>query len=384
MLAQVRSHRVQRVRSEHIVVVDEADELPGRKCERGIRCSRDTTRWSRYTTRTRAIRGGGVEHGAHVRLRDRVIRDAQLKVRIRLPEHRCDRFLEPRPLGVVHRHDQADDACTVIALGDATHGRELLRAGRVQREPAAVLAATGSRCVRHTDRPAQLAVATDEPGQRRGTLVDERQGPGRRPVEGLLAPRLGRHDTPRPARQRKRDPRRRAAGGLGKLGPERLELGLELGDVAACRQQLLGEPVDLVARRRHGAGSGGVASAISGCIERRWYARAPTIRRSLVMLELELDASPRAIRIGDSDMTVVAQESGTLEAIQRPRSVFQRNAQPRPRALDHQLQAEIHGLRARLRVVAGQAADAVRDHVRGVQHAAEGRGRTRPIFPSNC
>jgi ABC-2 type transport system permease protein len=34
---------------------------------------------------------------------------------------------------------------------------------------------------------------------------------------------------------------------------------------------------------------------------------------------------PRAIRIGDSDMTVVAQESGTLEAIQRPRSVFQRN-----------------------------------------------------------
>jgi ABC-2 type transport system permease protein len=43
------------------------------------------------------------------------------------------------------------------------------------------------------------------------------------------------------------------------------------------------------------------------------------------MLELKREVSKLAIRSGDSDMTVVAPGSGTLEAIQRPRSVFQRN-----------------------------------------------------------
>jgi ABC-2 type transport system permease protein len=43
------------------------------------------------------------------------------------------------------------------------------------------------------------------------------------------------------------------------------------------------------------------------------------------MLELARDGHPRANRIGDFDMTVVAQGSGTLEAIPRPKSVFQRN-----------------------------------------------------------
>ena len=50
-------------------------------------------------------------------------------------------------------------------------------------------------------------------------------------------------------------------------------------------------------------------------------------------------------------------------------------SQPCSRAVDHQLQAEVHGVCPGLRLVADQAADALRDHVPGLQPAPAGGSR---------
>ena len=101
-------------------------------------------------------------------------------------------------------------------------------------------------------------------------MFDERQRPRCRLVEGLLPARLGRHHPSRFADRGDCDPGRCAPGGVRKLGSQRLELSLQLGDMAACRLQLVAELVRLIAMAGHGAKRGDVAAAISSCIERRW------------------------------------------------------------------------------------------------------------------
>ena len=167
------------------------------------------------------------------------------------------------------------NSSAIVSFCNPSHRLELRGTWGMQRQPAAVLAATGRGCVGHADRPAQVAIPADEPRQGRGTFVDQRQGPGCRLVQGLLAARLRGHHPPRLANQGHGDPGRRAAGRIGELRPERLELGLELRDVAPRCEQVFGEPVRIVAGRRHRAESLRVVPVISKSIERRWYAGRP-------------------------------------------------------------------------------------------------------------
>jgi hypothetical protein len=84
-------------------------------------------------------------------------------------------------------------------------------------------------------------------------VVDERQRPGGRFVEGLLTPGLRRDDPSSLADDGYGNARRGAPGGVGELGSEALKLGLQLGDVPPRCAQLIRELLDLVARRCHRA-----------------------------------------------------------------------------------------------------------------------------------
>jgi hypothetical protein len=101
-------------------------------------------------------------------------------------------------------------------------------------------------------------------------MVDECQRPGCGPVQGLLPARLRGYHSTHLADDRDSDPGGCAAGGLGKLDPDCLELGLELGDMAPRRAQLFAEPVNLIAGGCHGTDPGAIAVAILTGIERRW------------------------------------------------------------------------------------------------------------------
>jgi hypothetical protein len=210
------------------------------------------------------------QHSANVRKCRSVVGDAELEVRIGLLQNRVDRRLEPRSLRIVHRHDETDDRAAGIRLGEAAHGRELRRSRGVQHEPAPVLAPAGGSGVSHADGPPQVAVTTDQPCQRRWPVVDECQRPGCGPVQGLLTARLRGNHSAHLADDCDSDPGGCAAGGLGKLGPDCLELGLELGDMAPRRAQLFAEPVNLIAGGCHGTDPGAIAVAILTGIERRW------------------------------------------------------------------------------------------------------------------
>ena len=110
MLAEVRGHRVQRMRSQHIVVIDEADEIPGGELEsrssRQPRCHpalRDGRR-ARADPRRRAR--APTAHAAALTRHPRcTARDARMPGRApsgspRRSHSRC---------GIVHRHDEAED-----------------------------------------------------------------------------------------------------------------------------------------------------------------------------------------------------------------------------------------------------------------------------------
>ncbi len=190
----------------------------------------------------------------------------------------------------MHRHDEADHGGAGLRCRSTTHRLELRLSRGVQREPAAVLAAAGCRRVRNADRPPEVSITPDEPGEGGGAVVDQGQRPGCSLVEGLLPPRFGRHHPPGLADDGDGNPGGGAPGGVGKLGPHRLELGFQLGDVSPGRAQLIGKPLDLVAGRCHRAQHLAIARPVFVCMRRRWYAwRARSAAAS--MLELERDAS---------------------------------------------------------------------------------------------
>ena len=85
-----------------------------------------------------------------------------------------------------------------------------------------------------------------------------------------------------------------------------------------------------------------------------------------------------------SDMTVVAQGSGTLEAIPRPRSVFQRNLNLVRELSITSFKLKYTGSALGYVWSLDQAADALRDHVPGLQHPAQGRAGTTRLSRCSC
>ena len=326
VVTDVRGHREQRMRAQHIIVIEEPDEIACGQLDRGVRCGGDTTLPVAKTTRTRGS-SRRFEHGTNVRLRRCVIRDAQLQVRIRLGEHRVDRSFQPGSLGVVHRHHDADDTRALNS--------PLRRAACVASSAVAVGVCSASQrrycrrraagCVGNADRAAQLPIAADDSGHRSRTMIDEHERAARPPCAGSAGGATRAVRDAGPCGGRQGDPRRGTARRLGELGPRRLELGLQLGYPPAG---------GLAARR--GAWSISSRGAVIRARARRsrhshlqvhrtqMVGAARAIRRALSMLELGRDARQLDLELEIPTMTVVAQGSGRLEAIHRPKSVFQR------------------------------------------------------------
>ncbi len=204
--AQIRGDREERMRAQHIVVVEEHDERAVCRLGGRVRGGGNAALHVAIRNTHARVTGRTLQHGANVLLRRRVIGNAQLEVRIRLRQHRTNRGIQRRLLRIMHRHDNADDDRVGERLGLAAHARKLARRRRMRSEPRAVLtAARGSR-VGDTDRAPQTAVATDRAHHGCRTMLDQYLRSRSGGMQRLLPAGIRRNETPRPASRSQRDP----------------------------------------------------------------------------------------------------------------------------------------------------------------------------------